>query len=198
MVRVLVTAFGPYAHWEINSSWLALVELTQDLPMMPEVTTRRYPVDFAVARTKLESDLQDGYDCILHLGQAPGAASLHLESVALNVGTSTHDRPDTHHVLVEDGPVAYQSRLPLADWAGRLRQAGIPSRVSFHAGTYLCNAIFYLTQHICATHGFEADALFIHVPLAPVQTFDHREDPPSMPSETVANALRLILEQLRR
>jgi len=197
MVRVLVTAFGPYAHWETNSSWLALVELTQDLPIVPEVTTRRYPVDFAVARTKLESDLQDGYDYILHLGQAPGAASLHLESVALNVGISTHDHPDTHHVLVEDGPVAYQTRLPLADWAGQLRQAGIPSRVSFHAGTYLCNAIFYLTQHICAVHGFASDALFIHVPLAPVQTYDNREDLPSMPSETVANALRLILEQLK-
>lgn len=196
MARVLVTAFGPYAQWKTNSSWLAMVELTQKLPVLPDVTTRLYPVDFLVVRAKLETDLRDGYDYVLHLGQAPGAASLHLESIALNVGTSTGDHPDTHHVLVPGAPVAFQSSLPLADWAFRLRQAGIACRVSFHAGTYLCNAIFYLTHFLCAKYGLQSNAAFVHIPLAPTQTYDTREDAPSMPSETVAGALRLILDQL--
>ena len=47
MASVLITAFEPYDRWEANSSWLALVELTKDLPSEPRITTRRYPVDFA-------------------------------------------------------------------------------------------------------------------------------------------------------
>ena len=57
MPRVLVTAFEPYDVWSENASWLALVELTRDLPVRPEVTTRLYPVDYAEMRKRLERDL---------------------------------------------------------------------------------------------------------------------------------------------
>ena len=43
MTRVLLTAFQPYEGWQTNASWLALVELTRDLPDQPMVTTRLYP-----------------------------------------------------------------------------------------------------------------------------------------------------------
>jgi len=197
MKRVLLTAFGPYGPWQANASWLALVELTRDLPAVPEVTTRLYPVDFNVVRGKLEADLQEGYDYVIHLGQAPGAASLHLEAIALNVGALSTEHPDAFHVLVEKHPVAYQSSLPLADWASQLRAAGIPARVSFHAGTYLCNALYYLTHDYCAQHALDTKALFVHVPLAPEQTYTSHDDTPSMASPTVAKALRLILELLQ-
>ena len=32
MPSVLITAFEPYDRWRANSSWLTLVQLTQDLP----------------------------------------------------------------------------------------------------------------------------------------------------------------------
>jgi pyrrolidone-carboxylate peptidase len=46
MARVLLTAFGPYGSWESNASWLALTELTRELPSLPQVTTRLYPTDY--------------------------------------------------------------------------------------------------------------------------------------------------------
>jgi len=196
MARVLVTAFGPYGSWQTNASWLAVVELTRDLPVVPEVTTRRYPVDFGVVRGKLDADLRDGYDYVLHLGQAPGAASLHLESVALNIGVTPKSAPDDFHVLADGRPVAYQTPLPLTNWAAQMRRAGIPARVSFHAGTYLCNAIYYLTLDYCARHSLPTAAAFIHVPLAPSQTLDQAADSPSMASEVVAQAIRTILDTI--
>src|SRR5690606_4601200 len=86
MSRVLITAFEPYPPWEANSSWLCLMELTRDLPRFDGLTTRRYPVDFAAVRSRLEKELQAGFDVVLHLGQAPGSGSLRLEQFALNVG----------------------------------------------------------------------------------------------------------------
>src|ERR1700749_2502012 len=89
MTRVLVTAFEPYDRWKTNASWLALVHLTQDLPSEPAITTRLYPVDFAVVRRKLSEDLEGNYDYAIHLGQAPGSGRIQLESVGINVGGSS-------------------------------------------------------------------------------------------------------------
>ena len=150
MPRVLITAFGPYGHWLENSSWLALVELTRQLPAAPEITTRLYPVDLAVVSERLIQDLP-GQDYAIHFGQAPGATSVQLEAIGINVGAASIHDLDQPQPLVREGPIAYQSQLPLAAWAGLLRDTGIPARVSYHAGTYLCNATLYLTHFFCAT-----------------------------------------------
>lgn len=196
MSRVLITAFGPYGGWEENASWLALVELTRHLPRTPEITTRLYPVDLDVVSQRLLEDLNRGYDYALHLGQAPGASSILLEAIGINVNAAPVTDPDQPQPLVADGPVAYQSDLPLARWAGLLRGAGVPARVSYHAGTYLCNATLYLTHFLCERHRWDTRAAFVHLPLACSQTFTREEELPSMPSSVAADAIRVILDQL--
>jgi len=39
---VLLTAFEPYDRWKANASWLTLVQLTQNFPEQPKITTRLY------------------------------------------------------------------------------------------------------------------------------------------------------------
>ena len=85
--KVLLTAFGPYGPWQENASWKALIEFTRDLPDEMVVVTRRYPVDYDKVKQALTLDLAAGYDFAIHLGQAPSRAKLHLEAVALNLGT---------------------------------------------------------------------------------------------------------------
>ncbi len=196
MARVLVTAFGPYGSWKENASWLALVELTRSLPSSPEITTRLYPVHFQTVQARLEQDLVAGYDFALHLGQAPGASSIQLEAIGINVNAAPITDPHQPKPLIPEGPVAYQSRLPLAHWAGLLRGAGIPARVSYHAGTFLCNATLYLTHYLCQRRGWNTQAAFVHVPLTCSQVFVNEQELPSMPSSVAAEAIRVILDQL--
>ena len=198
MSSILITAFEPYDRWPENSSWLALVELTRDLPAEPKVVTRRYPVDFEQVRSRLFDDLAADYDFALHLGQAPGIGRIHLEAVGINVGGHSSLLPDQFQPLVADGPAAYRSALPLADWAGQIRQLGIPCQVSYHAGTYLCNALLYLTHHIAQEQRLKTRAAFIHLPLAPQQVLSERSDVPNLPSAMCAEAVRLIVSQLCR
>jgi pyroglutamyl-peptidase len=193
---ILITAFEPYDRWTENSSWLALVELTRQLPPGPKVTTRRYPVDFEQARLRLAEDLAANYDFALHLGQAPGLGRIHLEAIGLNVGGHSSLLPDQFQSLAPDGPPAYRSTLPLAAWAGQIRQLGIPCQVSYHAGTYLCNAVLYLTHHIAAQDRLKTRAAFIHLPLAPSQVLGERQDCPTLPSSLAAEAVRLIVQEL--
>ena len=172
------------------------MELTRDLPAEPSVVTRRYPVDFESARARLFDDLAANYDFALHLGQAPGISRVHLEAIGVNIGGHSSQTPDQFQPLVAGGPAAYQTALPLADWSAKIRELGIPCQVSYHAGTYLCNALLYLTHHIVTEQRLKTRATFIHLPLAPSQVLGRRQDWPSLPSGHCAEAVRLILREL--
>jgi pyroglutamyl-peptidase len=198
MASILITAFEPYDRWSANSSWLALVQLTQDLRQLKDVTTRLYPVDFAAVKEKLANDLKAGHDYALHLGQAPGSTRIQLESIGINVGGSSSQAPEQFCPLVEGGPIAYRSPLPLGSWAAQLRGEGIPAQVSYHAGTYLCNATLYFSCYLAERMGLSTQAAFIHLPLAPVQTAAQAYDLASLPVETSVEALKWILDELVR
>jgi pyroglutamyl-peptidase len=196
MTRILITAFEPYDVWQDNSSWLALVEFTKELPDSAKIITRRYPVNLPAVREALARDLSDNFDYALHLGQAPGSAAVRLESIGLNIGGSSHDLSDEYRSLVMDGPVAYRSGLPLASWAKKLRSAGIPAAVSYHAGTFLCNATLYLSHYVAEKQQLRTQSAFVHLPLATSQILRDTKEFASLPTSTAAAALRLIVEDL--
>lgn len=194
--RVLLTAFEPYGPWPTNASWLALMELTRDLPQQPHTTTRLYPVDFAKVRDRLTQDLAQNYDVALHLGQAPGETAIRLESVGLNVRSPAredHTGGQSFGPLVEDGPLAYASELPMATLAQRLRAAGIPAGVSHHAGTYVCNATLYLSHYIAQRMALQTRIGFIHLPLETSQAAADGAKTPSLPASISAAAIREVL-----
>lgn len=196
MTTVLVTAFGPYDRWEENGSWLALVELTKQLPTAPLVTTRRYPVEFVEMRRSITTDLQANYDFAIFLGQAPGYGRVTLESVGLNVRGDRDQLPEQYTPLLEGGPLAYASQLPLGKWSEKIRRSGVPCQVSYHAGTYLCNAALYLSHYLAQQMQLKTRSLMIHVPLDPAQVLEDEQDNPTLTRQQSASAVRIILEEM--
>jgi pyroglutamyl-peptidase len=196
MPRILVTAYGPYDEWEQNVSWIVLQELTRSLPPECPVTTRLYPVDFSAVKTRLAEDLRDEYDFAIHLGQAPGRATISLEAIGLNLARERGQRADEAVPLMADGPPAYFSRLPLGDWAATLRDAGIPAEVSHHAGTYLCNAALFLSHYFAERARREISATFLHLPLDTAQVIASGRDLPSLSAAVSATAVRVLIEKL--
>jgi pyroglutamyl-peptidase len=196
MPSIFISAFEPYGGWSENSSWLALVEFTKQLSPDSQVTTRLYPVDFDTVAERLRKDLAADYDFALHLGQAPGTSSVKLEAIGLNVGGRSEQRPEEFRRLVEDGPVAYRSALPLAEWSCLLRAAGIPTTVSYYAGSYLCNATLYLSHYFAETMKLTTQSAFIHLPLDYSQTLKQDKELPALPSAMASRALQLVVNQL--
>ncbi len=189
MTRVLLTAFDPYDRWPDNSSWLALADLTHWYDGACELTTRRYPVDLTGMSERLRKDLQGEYDLAIHLGQAPGSTLIKLESVGLNVRSDGSP-------LIEDAPDAYRTALPLERCYRSLASAGIPAEVSHHAGTYLCNAALYLSQHYAQSFGLRTRSTFVHIPLAPAQAARDSGRLASMSTPMAAAAIALVVDQL--
>ncbi len=196
MPRVLLTAYGPYDDWPTNASWLVLQEVTRDSPANVELLTRLYPVDFAEVKSRLADDLSEGVDVAIHLGQSPGLGRIELEAIGLNLACERDERPEEAKRLVEEGPAAYLSELPLASWARLLRADGIPAEVSHHAGAYLCNAAHYLSHHIAAERGLPTKATFLHLPLDPSQVLQGGNNLASQSTEATARGVRLILDDI--
>ncbi len=194
MQRVLLTSFEPYAEWQENSSWLALQHFAREMPRRPQITTRRYPVDFSLLRQRLEEDLANDFDVALHLGQAPGQEQLCLEAVGLNIARHSDAAGDDGFSLADNGALAYRSRLPLGTWAVDLCREGIPARVSYHAGTYVCNAALYLGHYLAEQCGLRTRTTLLHVPLDVTQVAGRPERHASMPAAMAARAVRRLIE----
>ncbi|PAY18277.1 pyrrolidone-carboxylate peptidase [Rhodopirellula sp. SM50] len=189
MTRILITAFEPYDRWKQNSSWLALVDLTSWYEGALEITTRRYPVDLPKLREMLEADLARNYDFAIHLGQSPGSPVIKLESVGLNLRTNGEP-------LLADAPAAYRSTLDLDGCLERLTAAGIPAQISHHAGTYLCNAALFLSQHYAEMMGRRTQSLFLHLPLTPAQVAADGSALASMSTPMQSAAIAVVSEHL--
>ncbi len=195
-MRVLLTAFEPYDEWSENASWLALVHMLRDRPENIDLVTRRYPVNLAKVQECLNKDLAEDFDAIIHTGQAPGCPYIKLESIAINfagcVGDSGSDLPE----LVSGAPVAFHSSLPWSTCASALNAAGIPSRISYHAGTFLCNAVMYLSHLWYYRNGMDRPVGFVHLPLSTSQVARNGTPVASLPTEMLAEGLRIVLESL--
>ncbi|MGL4512010.1 MAG: pyroglutamyl-peptidase I [Lacipirellulaceae bacterium] len=191
-----MTAFGPYGEWRENASWLALRALVASPSTSVELTTRLYPVDYAVVREQLASDLAQPWDVVLGLGQAPSSGVIRFEAFALNAARDRGGAAESVRTLEPTGPAAYRSSLPLGEWASLVRGQGIPAEVSLHAGDYLCNAALYWSHFLPEQLGREQRAAFVHLPLEPAQVAESGRDLPSMPAELSAHALRIVLEAI--
>lgn len=197
--RVLVTGFEPFDADRVNSSWQA-AELLAARPMAGfEVTAVELSCVFGTALTELRGALASvSPELVLCLGQAGGRTDLTVERVAVNVddaripdnaGNQPVDEP-----IVEGGPAAYFSGLPIKACVAASREAGIPASVSQTAGTFVCNHVFYGLAHLLATEHPDTRGGFVHTPHTPAQAAALSPAPPSMSPHDVANGLAAMLE----
>lgn len=166
MHRILVTAFEPFLHYPINASQQILQHWLQDNPgsQRSKFTTEILPVDFDLAEPRLAHLHKSPIDFAVHLGQSPKIDCFNLEMVALNLKSGPAIPVERLNPL---GPTAYASRLPLEEWCADLKEHDLPAQVSFHAGTYLCNAAYFWSTEAFMERGIPNRSLFVHVPLIP-------------------------------
>lgn len=157
-MNILVTAFEAFDQKSDNQS-----EKIAKLITLEHVQILILPVAFKKAFQTLENHLKTHhYDMIIMLGEGPNNV-IHFEHVALNM---MHARiPDNLgyqplNTAIDDGPLSLQSTLPLSHFSKILQQEHIPYNDSYHAGTYVCNDLFYRVMRLNLT----IPCGFIHVP----------------------------------
>lgn len=169
---LLLTFFGPFPGVPVNPT-VALAEGAQRLlaRMRPDlnVITRELPVSYDGSSTALRAALQDVQpDALISLGVAVGRDVVSLEQVAINLDSAGIEDNDgdqrCDEPIAPGGQEAYFSSLPVRASFERLRAAGEPVEISYTAGTYVCNHVFYEGQRISRDLGLSIPAGFVHVP----------------------------------
>ncbi|SFS00775.1 pyroglutamyl-peptidase [Microbacterium sp. cf046] len=193
MTTVLLTGFEPFGGDQTNPSGAA-VHLVAAQWSGPEVLiTAVLPVTFEGAADRMRALIAEHEpDAVIASGLAGGRSAVGVERVAVNLidaripdndGVQPIDSPS-----VESAPPAHFSSLPVKAIAGAIRDAGIPAEVSFSAGTFVCNHVFFVTMQTVAAH---VRAGFIHVPCS--SEHSPRPDAASLPLADIARALEIAV-----
>ena len=193
MTRVLLTGFEPFGTATSNPSGEIVKQISGD-----NIVTAILPVTYAQSAERLLSLInQHNPDVVLCLGQAEGRTQITPEKVAINLDDAR--LPDNAGVqrsdvkILDDGPDAYFTSLPIKEMVDAAKAAGVPASVSLSAGAFLCNHVFYVAQNNFA--GTKVRSGFVHVPLMDSQA---PEFPglPTMPLDQMVKAVRAMLEVL--
>ena len=177
---VLLTGFDAFGGEAINPSWLVAQALHGEILQGHLVVAAQLPTEFAASGTRLADLLgQHQPALVMCIGLAGGRANLSLERVAINIQDARiADNIGAQPIdvrVVESGPAAYFSTLPIKAMLQALTTANIPAEVSQTAGTFVCNHLFYSLMHLLKKqHGIgKTRGGFVHVPYLPEQGFPY-------------------------
>ena len=193
MTKVLLTGFEPFGTATSNPSGEIVKQINGD-----NIVTAILPVTYAQSAERLLALIeQHNPDVVVCLGQAEGRTQITPEKVAINLDDAR--LPDNAGVkrsdvkILDDGPDAYFTSLPIKEMVDAAKAAGVPASVSLSAGAFLCNHVFYVAQNKFA--GAKVRSGFVHVPLMDSQA---PEFPglPTMPLDQMVKAVRAMLEVL--
>lgn len=194
---VLLTGFEPFGGEEINPAWEVAKQLDGQVIGDYKIISKQVPTVFHKSLQVLQSYMKEiEPELVVCIGQAGGRPDITVERVAINVddariadneGNQPVDVP-----IVEGGPVAYWSTLPMKATVKKLREEGIPASVSQTAGTFVCNHLFYGLMHMLAKEENEARGGFIHIPFLPEQASSHPGQP-SMSLSTITKGIELLI-----
>lgn len=197
MQTVLVTGIEPFDGETLNPSWESARAVDGRVVGGARVVARQLPCVIAKVRQALLHAIKEVDPVVvLCLGQAGGRSDVSIERVAINVVDAripdNAGRQPVDEPVIDGGPVAYFSALPIKALVSRLRASGIPASVSQSAGTYNCNTIFYSLLHYIATERPALRGGFIHVPYLPQMAAAH-PGAPSMDVGTLIAAIEVMI-----
>ncbi len=167
-MQILITGFEPFGGQETNASWEA-VRRCPDVLGSVELIKEQLPVVYDSVGKRLEQIIRTHRpDAVLCIGQANGRTSITPEKIAINwkdskaednAGVAYHGEP-----IEPDGADGYFATIPVEKICDTLKRRGIPSQVSYSAGTYVCNCTMYSLLCFLKKTGLNIPAGFIHVP----------------------------------
>ena len=193
MTKVLLTGFEPFGKASSNPAGEIVKQISGD-----NIITAILPVSYAQSAERLLALIAEhNPDVVICLGQAEGRKEITPERVAINLDDAR--LADNEGILridvkiLEDGPDAYFSTLPIKEIVEAIKEAGVPASVSLSAGAFLCNHVFYVAQNKFA--GTKVRSGFVHVPLMDEQAGEF-PGLPTMPLDQMVKAVRTMLEVL--
>ena len=134
-------------------------------------------------------------DVVIALGQAEGRSQITPEKIAINLDSAripdnAGNMPNNIQII-SGGADGLFSTLPVEEIVEKLKEADIPTSISYSAGTFVCNHIFYVIQNHCKLLNIQSG--FVHVPLMESQASEF-PGLPTMPLNQMVEAVKLMIK----
>jgi pyroglutamyl-peptidase len=171
--RILLTGFGPFPGIPDNPSARLVKTLASAGSFAPrdcELHAEILPTEWGAVGTLVPRLLQSLQPHVtIHFGVSRQARSFRIERSAHNRILPRVDAagvlPARRRIHV-GGPARLDSFVHAPRLASTLRQNGVPANSSAHAGSYLCNFLYYHSLSWAMAHDEAAQVLFVHIPSA--------------------------------
>ena len=149
---ILLTGFDAFGGDALNPSWLAVQALHGEVIEGHAVVAAQLPTEFSASTQVLRRLLRRYHPAlVIAVGLAGGRSALSLERVAINIQDARiPDNADAQPVdlpVVNKGPAAHFSTLPIKAMQQAIESEGVPAEISQTAGTFVCNHVFYALMH---------------------------------------------------
>ncbi len=194
--KVLLTGFEPFGGASFNPSGAVVQAIAERGVDGIEIVVAILPVEFKRSAEMLVELISNHKpDVVISLGQAEGRDFIGPEQVAINLADGRiSDNAGVKIVNQSINPSAadgYFSTLPIRAIVDAISSLGIAAKISYSAGTFICNEIFFATQSFLQES--EVISGFIHLPLAPNQAAEF-PGLPTMPIEDQVNAIEAAIK----
>ena len=194
-MKILITCFDPFNQETVNPAYLAVSKLRNTYDDII-LTKLEIPTSFSHSFEILSQELNNDYDAVIMVGQAGGRKEISLEKVAINyIDAKIADNDGlviSHQAINSNGKEAYFTTLPILKLLSDLEKESIPAKISYSAGTFVCNYLMYKTlEHFNTTN---TKVGFIHVPYIKEQIKDDKT--PYMDLDMITKALETIIKGL--
>ncbi len=197
-MKILLTGFEPFGDNPINASQRLIEALPITLNENIHLQKLILPVDEKRAPEIVKQAMDEGKpDGVMAFGLAAGRTDISIERVAINLmdfqipdntGASISDT-----AVVQNGPAAYFSTLPVRNMLNKLTKVGIPASLSLSAGAFLCNQVFYSVMHQITINKWGISAGFIHLPTLPEAAAQNKKPTPSMSLDLMLKAAKIMI-----
>ena len=188
---ILLTAFDSFGGRNYNPT-------EKLLGMLPDDGIKKLllPTSYSRAPEMLRPAVKElSPAAVICTGLASGRSAISLEFAALNIRDSdvlcdNDGERASGESVIPGAPNALFTQLDLAPYASAIRVSGVPCRVSYHAGTFVCNCVYY---HLLS---LGAKGVFIHIPDDEVSA--PSADVPQIRLADSARAVSIFIEELKK
>lgn len=197
-MKILVTGFDPFGGDSVNPAYEA-VKLLPDKIKGAEIIKLEIPTVFGKGAQAMEKGIEAHRpDAVVCIGQAGGRSCISNERVAINLAEAriadNEGNQPLDAAIREDGEPAYFTKLPVKAMVQNVKEHGIPSDISYSAGTFVCNEVMYQLLYLIDKKFPGIRGGFIHVPFAPEQVIERPAGTPSMTVEAISKGLEYAIE----
>lgn len=196
-MKALITGFDPFNGEKINPAFQAIKGLPDFISDF-QIIKLEIPTVFNKSIDILKNAINDhNPDIIICVGQAGGRFDITPEYVAINLDEAripdNEGNKPSGKPIIDSGENAYFTTLPVKAISKELKESNIPTKISYTAGTFVCNHLFYGLMHIISTSHPNIKGGFIHVPYLPEQVIE-KGNQPYMSLDMITEGLTLALK----